>query len=181
MIWLREVFSLTPFFVIGTKPHIYLSGSTTMEEETKDQATAANEEQEPKTSKNTVTIEDAGPCKKKVVIEIPEESIKAAVDEQYTELGREAVVPGFRKGRAPRRLLEKRFGKETNEQIKLKLLAEASEAAIKDNELDILGDPDIEFEKVELPPTGPMRFEFEAEVRPEFDLPKLEGIPVNRA
>jgi len=181
MIWLREVFSLTPFFVIGTKPHIYLSGSTTMEEETKDQATAANEEQESSTAKNAVTVEEAGPCKKKVVIEIPEESIKAAIDEQYTELGREAVVPGFRKGRAPRRLLEKRFGKETNEQIKLKLLAEASEAAIKDNELDILGDPDIDFEKVELPPTGPMKFEFEAEVRPEFDLPKLEGIPVNRA
>ena len=153
-----------------------------MEEETKNATTETNEQQdqESRTSKNTVTIEDAGPCKKKVVIEIPADSIKEAVDEQYTELGREAVVPGFRKGRAPRRLLEKRFGKETNEQIKLKLLAEASEAAIKDQELDILGDPDIDFEKVELPATGPMKFEFEAEVRPEFELPKLEGIPVNR-
>jgi len=183
IIWLRDVFSLTPFFVIGTKPHKHLSGSTKMEEETKDQATTTNQEQEQesRTSKNTVTVEDAGPCKKKVAIEIPEESIKEAIDEQYTELGREAVVPGFRKGRAPRRLLEKRFGKETNEQIKLKLLAEASEASIKDNELDILGDPDIDFEKVELPPTGPMKFEFEAEVRPEFELPKLEGIAVNRS
>ena len=153
-----------------------------MEEETKDPTTAADAEsqEETRTSKNTVTIEDAGPCKKKVVIEIPEESIKQVVDEQYTELGREAVVPGFRKGRAPRRLLEKRFGKETNEQIKLKLLAESSEAAIKDNELDILGDPDIDFEKVELPPTGPLKFEFEAEVRPEFELPTLEGIAVSR-
>ena len=141
---------------------------------------STNEEQESRTSKNIITIEDAGPCKKKVLIEIPEESIKEAVDEQYKELAREAVVPGFRKGRAPRRLLEKRFGKETNEQIKLKLLAEASEAAIKDKELDILGDPDIDFEKVELPATGPMKFEFEAEVRPEFELPKLDGIPVKR-
>lgn len=153
-----------------------------MEEETKDSTPATNEEQEQesKTSKNVITIEDAGPCKKKVVIEIPEESIKEAIDEQYKELGREAVVPGFRKGRAPRRLLEKRFGKETNEQIKLKLLAEASEAAIKDKELDILGDPDIDFEKVELPATGPMKFEFEAEVRPQFELPEMESIPVNR-
>jgi len=181
IIWLREVFSLTPFFVIGTKPHTYLSGSTEMEEETKDPTTETTEQQAPRTAQNTVTVEDAGPCKKKVVIEIPEASIKEAVDEQYTELGREAVVPGFRKGRAPRRLLEKRFGKETNEQIKLKLLAEASEAALRDNELDVLGDPDIDFEKVELPPTGPMKFEFEAEVRPEFELPKLEGIAVNRS
>lgn len=154
-----------------------------MEEETKKEAPAAmdqEQQEESRTSKNIVTIEDAGPCKKKVAIEVPEENIKDAVDEQYTELGREAVVPGFRKGRAPRRLLEKRFGKETNEQIKIKLLAEASEAAIKDNELDILGDPDIDFEKIELPQAGPMKFEFEAEVRPEFELPKLEGIAVNR-
>ncbi len=152
-----------------------------MEEETKDSTASTSQEQEtPRTAKNTVTVEDAGPCKKKVSIEVPEESIKEAIDEQYKELGREAVLPGFRKGRAPRRLLEKRFGKETNEQIKLKLLAEASEAAIKDKELDILGDPDIDFEKIELPATGPMKFVFEAEVRPEFELPNLEKIPVKR-
>lgn len=155
-----------------------------MEEETKGSTGTASHEQEQeqaRIARNIVTIEDAGPCKKKVVIEVPEESIKEAVDEQYKELGRDAVLPGFRKGRAPRRLLEKRFGKETNEQIKLKLLAEASEAAIKDKELDVLGDPDIDFEKIELPATGPMKFEFEAEVRPEFELPDLEKIPVKRA
>lgn len=136
--------------------------------------------EEPRTSKNTVTIEDAGPCKKKVVVEVPEETIKQMGDEQYRELRREAVLPGFRKGRAPRRLLEKRFGKETSEQIKLKILAEASEAAIKDKKLDVLTDPDIDYENVKLPESGPMRFEFEIEVRPEFELPAIEGIPVTR-
>lgn len=130
--------------------------------------------------KNVVTIEEAGPCKKKVIIEVPEEAIKNATDEQYNTLRKEALVPGFRKGRAPRRLLEKRFGKETTEQVKLKLLADASESAIKDNELDVLGEPDIDFEKIELPSDGPLKFDFEIEVRPEFDLPPLEGIPVSR-
>ncbi len=139
-----------------------------------------DEEQQSTIPKNTVTIEPAGPCKKKVAVEIPEEAIRSATDEQYENLRKEAIVPGFRKGRAPRRLLEKRFGKETTEQIKLKLLAEASEAAIKDNELDILGEPDIDFEKIELPAEGPFKFDFEIEVRPEFDLPPLEGIPVTR-
>jgi trigger factor len=128
--------------------------------------------------KNTVTIEDVGPCKKKISVEVPAEKIKKITDEQYSELGREAVVPGFRKGRAPRRLLEKRFGKETSEQIKLKLLADASDAAIKDNELDILGEPDIDYEKVELPEEEPMKFSFEVEVRPQFELPSLEGISI---
>jgi trigger factor len=132
-------------------------------------------------TKNTVTIKDAGPCKKKVTIEIPEETIKAAADDKYEQLRKEAVLPGFRRGRAPRRLLEKRFGKETSEQIKLKLLADASESALKDNNIDSLNEPDIDVEKIELPETGSMKFEFEVEVKPEFKLPKLEGIDIKKA
>jgi trigger factor len=146
-----------------------------------EQATETENEEEQTTAlKNTVTIEEAGPCKKKVIVEIPEEAIKKATDEQYETLRKEALVPGFRKGRAPRRLLEKRFGKETSEQIKLKLLVDASDAAIKDSELDTLRDPDIDFENIKLPTEGAMKFDFEVEVRPEFDLPQLEGIPVTR-
>ena len=96
------------------------------EEKTKSAKNTGEEKQEeqPITSKNIVTVEDAGPCKKKIIIEVPEETIKEAIDDQYKELGHEAVLPGFRKGRAPRRLLEKRFGKETAEQVKLRLIAD---------------------------------------------------------
>ncbi|MBN2455437.1 MAG: trigger factor [Sedimentisphaerales bacterium] len=130
--------------------------------------------------KNIVTIEDIGPCRKKVCVEILEQAIKEAGDEQYESLRKEAVVPGFRKGRAPRRLLEKRFGKETKEQVKLKLLADASDSAIKDNKLDILGEPEVDFEKIELPDSGPLKFDFEVEVRPDFELSPLEGIKVKK-
>jgi trigger factor len=154
-----------------------------VEQETTDAAAKAEaetgEEQAPEI-KYTATIEEAGPCKKKVSVEVEEETIKNATDKQYETLRKEALVPGFRKGRAPRRLLEKRFGKEAMEQIKLKLLADASEAAIKDNKLDVLSEPDIDFEKIDLPETGPLKFDFEIEVRPDFDLPPLEGIPVTR-
>ncbi len=138
------------------------------------------QEQESTSPPNTVTVEDIGPCKKKVMIEVPQDAIKGKTDEQYRDLQKEAVVPGFRKGRAPRRLLEKRFGKETCEQVKLQILAEASDAAIKDNELNVFGDPDIKHEEVELPAEGALRFEFEVEVWPEFELPELEGIPVTK-
>jgi trigger factor len=132
------------------------------------------------TPKNTVTIEQAGPCKKKVIVEIPREAIKKATDAQYITFSREALVPGFRKGRAPRRLLEKRFGKDIDEQIKLKMLADASDEAIKESKLEILGEPNIDPEKITLPAEGPLKFDFEVEVRPEFELPRLEGIPVNK-
>lgn len=137
------------------------------------------EEKEPEIP-NIVTVEDAGPCKKKVIIEIPHEKIVNATDTQFNELRRDAIVPGFRKGRAPRRLLEKRFGKEATDAIKAKLLADASQSAITDNELKILGEPDIDFDEIKLPEEGPLKFDFIVEVRPEFELPSLEGIPVSK-
>jgi len=156
-----------------------LKEEETTEPKESEQPEAQKEEETPE-PKDIVTIEEAGPCKKKVTIEIVQEKIKKAIDEQYDELGKEALVPGFRKGRAPRRLLEKRFGKETTEQIKLTLLDNASKSAIEENKLQTLGEPDIDVDNIKMPDEGSLIFDFEVEVRPEFDLPQLEGIPVTR-
>jgi trigger factor len=145
---------------------------------TKESKTA--KENETAEIKNVVKISESGPCKKKINIDIPEESIKAALDEQYDELRRDTVVPGFRKGRAPVRLIEKRFGSDVSKQVKLKLLADATDAAIKDNEIDSLGEPDFDHEAIDLPEKGSMSFEFEVEVRPNFKLPELKGIKVEK-
>lgn len=129
---------------------------------------------------NLVTVTESGPCKKKIEIEIPEQKVRECLDKKYQDLRKVAEVPGFRKGRAPLRLIEKRFGSDISNQAKLELIIEAAEAAIKDNNLDTLGDPSIDHEKIELPSTGPMKFDFEVEIRPEFDLPDLEGITVSK-
>jgi trigger factor len=180
------------FFLYGKDPgEPFRSSNMAEEEQTTDleqeDQTVESDTQEEETTeeeapelKNIVTVEEAGPCKKKVIIEIPEAKIKKITDEQYGELGKEAVVPGFRKGRAPRRLLEKRFAKEIAEQVKLKLLDDASKAVMKDTDLKALGEPDIDFEEIKLPEKGALTFDFEIEVRPEIDLPTLEGIPVSK-
>lgn len=130
--------------------------------------------------KPNVTIENTGSCKKKITVEILESKIKEVLDGKYKELKNDAVLPGFRKGRAPLRLLEKRFGTDIQKQAKLEILIDAAQNAIKDNNLDILGDPNIEHDKIELPISGPMTFSFEVEVRPEFELPELEGIEIEK-
>jgi len=166
-----KLWFLRPFSLIGAclAHKMGCKGNTQMTQDT-----------ESKELKNTVTITDAGPCKKKVAIEVPEESVHGALDDQYKELRKDAFVPGFRKGKAPIKLLEKRFGKDVIEQVKLKLLADASQAALRDNDISSLRDPDIDFEKIELPDTGPLKFEFDVEVRPEFELPATEGIEVEK-
>ena len=140
----------------------------------------AAEETKSDETPNIVSICDAGPCKKKIEVEIPEQKIRESLNKKYQDLRKEAVVPGFRKGRAPLRLLEKRFGTDITNQAKLELIVEAAEAAIKDNALDTLGDPNIDHETIELPESGPMKFDFEVETRPEFELPELEGIHIEK-
>ncbi len=130
--------------------------------------------------KAKITVKDSGPCKKELSVEVPEEMIKEKLDEQFSELSKDVVIPGFRRGRAPMRLVVKRFGEDVREQVKLRLLAETSDDAVRDNELDPLRDPDIDYKNVELPETGPMKYTFEVEVRPEFELPELTKIPVNK-
>ncbi len=153
-----------------------------------------------------VAVEEVGALRKKLTVTIPRETIDERLEEQYSELSREAVVPGFRKGRAPRRLLEKRFGGEVGETITSDLVGKGFLAAVEKAGLKVIGDPLIwcrpkkghkaagdaveaaeklmsvteAFDNLELPSSGAMTFACEVEVRPEFELPNLEGIPVER-
>ena len=127
-----------------------------------------------------IKVEDTGAWKKKIFIDIPRSEIDNALGDQFKELRRYAEVPGFRKGRAPQSLVKKRFGGEVNDQTKLRLLAQAFEQVDEQHTFEILGEPDFNPEDVVLPDTGDLHFEYEVEVRPEFELPELEGIKVEK-
>jgi len=147
------------------------------------QRVQAGEQEEPEGDglpENAVVVEDAGACKKKVTVTVARERIDAKLDEMFGELAGSAQVPGFRIGRAPRRLVEKRFGKEVSRDVRNSLLGEALGGAIDKSGLRTIGEPDIELDDIQLPDEGEMEFSFEVEVSPEFDLPELKGIKVNR-
>ena len=130
---------------------------------------------------NSISIEEIAPLTQKVTVEIPGEKIANKLDDRYTELSGEVVIPGFRKGRAPRRLIEKRMGKELGEDVKVKLIAEAVRELDDRDDFKPLTAPDVDIEEIEMPETGPMSFTFEVEVYPAFELPELTGIPLTRS
>jgi len=131
------------------------------------------------TSSNTVHIEDAGPCRKKISIEVPSGSVDEAMNTAYERVAHEAAIPGFRAGRAPRRLVEKRFKTYIHETARSTLVGSAYEDAVQTHDLKVIGQPSEEaFEDIEIEPGSPMRIEVEVEVMPEFELPELEGIKV---
>lgn len=138
------------------------------------------EEPEANLPENEVAVEDAGTLRKKVTVTVPRAKIDAKMDEMFGELSSSAQVPGFRVGRAPRRLLEKRFGREVSEDVGNALVGESMGEAIEKTELKVLGEPDIDLDEIEVPDSGDMEFSFEVEIAPEFELPPTDGIRVER-
>ena len=127
-----------------------------------------------------VQVEDAGALKKKVKVTVPEAMIDAKREEMFGELSTTAQVPGFRIGRAPKRLLVKRFGKEVDRDVRNALIGESLGSALKESVLKVIGEPDLDLDAIELPSSGDMSYEMEVEVAPEFELPELDGIAVTR-
>jgi trigger factor len=126
-----------------------------------------------------VKVENLAACKKRLSITLSREEIKAKMEERYAELEQEAQVPGFRPGRAPRRLVEKRFHEAVEEETRAKLISESLTKALEEQKLDVIGEPDLDPEKIEMPADGPLTFTIDLEVRPEFEAPDYIGIPVS--
>ncbi len=129
----------------------------------------------------TVQIEDLGPGTKKVSVEIPEDRIKTKLEEQFKDLRREAAIPGFRPGHAPRKLIEKRFAADVRDQVRRTLISESYEQALEKNSLNVIGEPDFEKpDEIKLPDTGALNFSFTVEVQPEFTTPTLTGLKIKK-
>ena len=127
------------------------------------------------------TIADAGPAAKKINITVTAEQIAEKLEDSFDNLQAEAQLPGFRKGRAPLRLLEKRFGKDIRQEACNQIVGEAYSAAIESNDIRVLGEPNIkDAENLILPESGPLEIEIEVEVVPDFQLPELDNLEIKK-
>lgn len=156
----------------------------------------------------SVEREDLGGLRMKLTVTVPRETIDERMGDQFAELKRDSLVPGFRKGHAPMKLIEKRFGSDVGDELKGKLLGSGYLAAVEKEDLKPLGDPQIwvktkeervgddnvskqvevdklvgfeaALEHVSLPKQGAFTFACELELKPDFELPNLEKIPVEK-
>jgi len=124
------------------------------------------------------SVEEAGPCRKRVKVTIPPELVAQEFDKSIRQWIRQVPIPGFRPGKAPRALVEKRFGKQVALEVKQTLLDNAYTEALKENKLSPIADPEVDFEKVNVEPSQPVDFDFTVTVKPEFDLPDYKDIEV---
>lgn len=126
------------------------------------------------------TVEPVEPTKVKINVVVDPDELGPAIERTARRLGREVKVPGFRKGKVPRRVLEARIGREAllAEAIEHEAVPEFYAKAIEEHGVEPLSRAKVD------PPDyqdgQPLEFSATVEVKPEIDLPDYRGIQVER-
>jgi len=105
-------------------------------------------------------------------------AVEAAFTDVAKEYHKQAALPGFRPGKAPKDMVLKRFEKEIEEETKRKLMGDSYRAAIKEHKFDVIGYPDIE--EIQFGKGQPLQFAATIETAPQFDLPSYRGLAAKR-
>ena len=128
-----------------------------------------------------VEVSDAGPSAKKLSVTVPRDRIDAHKNKTFGEVRGNASLPGFRPGKAPKHLVEKRFGKAMNDQVQQDLLRESYQHAVAKSDLNVLGEPHFdEPDAIKLPDTGDLTYSFTVELQPDVHLPTMDGLKVKK-
>jgi trigger factor len=149
-------------------------------DETQANGEAAEGDGKPERMNLDVQIDSPSACERHVTVTVSREDVDRYLDEAYSELMSTASVPGFRVGRAPRKLVESRFKDEIGEKIKGSLLMDSLSQISEEQSFTAISEPELNLDAIEVPDEGPMVFEFDIEVRPEFDVPQWRGLKIER-
>lgn len=145
--------------------------------------TATATAEAPAKLRQDVEITDSGPCKKHIKVTVNRDDINTRIDEKITELVKNHETPmvaGFRPGKAPRKIVERRYEKDVKNEVRSEVLMASLEQLAEDHDIAPLAPPNIDPRKIDIPKEGPLVYEFDVEVRPQFELPNYKGIKLKR-
>jgi trigger factor len=123
------------------------------------------------------TIEELGPTRVRMAIEVPWGDLDHAFGEVYKELGRQVRVPGFRPGKVPNRVLDQRIGRPVVlQEVVQHAIPEVYGEVVRDNQVRVIGQPEIEVTRLDDNDT--LAFTAEVDVVPALQLPSLDDLAV---
>ncbi|WP_426716864.1 trigger factor [Corynebacterium auriscanis] len=123
------------------------------------------------------SVEKLSATRTKITVEVPFEELKPEFDKAYASLAQQVNMPGFRKGKAPAKLLEARLGRGmVLDQVINEMLPSRYSQAVDEHDLKVLSQPDIDI--TELEDGKHVIFTAEVDVRPEIDVPDFSKISV---
>ncbi|AWT55516.1 trigger factor [Mycolicibacterium smegmatis] len=123
------------------------------------------------------TVEQLSPTRVRINVEVPFTELEPDFDRAFKELAKQVRLPGFRPGKAPRKLLEARIGRgAVLEQVVNDALPSRYSEAVSTSDLKPLGQPEIEITKLE--DNEELVFTAEVDIRPEITLPELDSLKI---
>jgi trigger factor len=123
------------------------------------------------------TVEPLEGNKVKLSVEVDEQEFEKAVNAAFKKIAREVRIPGFRPGKAPRKLLEARLGPDVaRSQALHDSLPEYYARAVRENDVDVIAAPEIDIRDGE--EAGPISFDAVVEVRPRVSVPGYASLRV---
>ena len=124
-----------------------------------------------------VAFESLPNCLANLKIEVDPPDVQKKMGEITSQYTKQARLPGFRQGKAPRSVVEKKFTKEIREEVTRQVLSDACREAIEERKLRVLSLAEIE--DVEWGEDKSLKFRATLVLQPEFDVPDYKGIPVS--
>ena len=127
-------------------------------------------------------VETVDATKVKLTVEVPFAELKPSIDHAYAHIGGQVTVPGFRKGKVPPRIIDQRVGRAAVLEHAINDgMSSFYGAAVRENKLRPLGQPEIEVTQVpDLADTSSeLHFVAQVEVRPEIEIPALDSLIVS--
>jgi len=122
-------------------------------------------------------VEELSPTRVRLTIEVPFDELKPNLDRAYREVSRQVRVPGFRPGHIPPRVIDQRFGRGAIiEQAVSDAVPALYGKALEEHDVFALGQPAVEITKLD--DGKELAFTAEVDIRPKFDLPDINGMPV---
>jgi len=115
-------------------------------------------------------------CKRELELEIPAENVKKATEKISRDLARVARIPGFRPGKAPITLIQRRFADEIKGEVLDSLLPEVLSQSLQEKKMIPVNQPSVD--QVNFTEEGPVKFRATFEVLPEFELTDYKGLEI---
>lgn len=123
-----------------------------------------------------VSSENLGSLKRKLTITVPQNEVQKAYKKSYNSLKNKVSIPGFRKGKYPQSLVEKRFGEQMKHEALERLVPQYFELAIQQEKVEPVVRP--QFGDLEIDKKQPFIFSATFEIKPEFDIPEYKSFKV---
>ena len=111
-------------------------------------------------------------------VEVPLETVSATYSDVYGVLQKKAKFPGFRPGKAPREIVEKRLAPEAQREVLNMLISSSLEEAYRSHKLVPISDPKIS--NVQMEPGEAMRYRVEVDIRPTVVADNYNGLVVEK-